>query len=132
MKHIQPFCYQHLSKTHTSKGLHESTVRTIVGMKEKLKAQADKMTLLSSFSISTRHLDKSSRSMIKMEELLTLWLKDLESRNVLSSLYKIQEKARSLFKYVKETLPDLTEKEKEETFKVLFIFRCSKNWQKKS
>ena len=88
------------------KNIAESSVRTIYGQREKLKFQA---TL-------TNPSQKRTRSMDKMETLLTLWIQDLNKRRILIGLKQIQAKAKSLYLHVKENFEDKTEAEMKETF----------------
>ena len=84
----------------------ESTVRTIIKNKEKLKALGKAMTASGiEHSLDTRQI--TSECSVRMEKLLSLWLQDLETRNFPVSLKQIQEKARRLHEAIKENCTDL-------------------------
>ena len=94
------------------KNMAESSVRAIYSLREKLKFQA---TLANPSK-------KGTRSMDKMESLLTLWVKDLDQRGILVGARQIQSKAKSLYLHAKENFEDKTEAEIKETF------LASKGW----
>ena len=87
------------------KGLPESTVRGICKMKEKYKDQGF------FYSVKTK-----SRTFVRMEELLSSWLLDLEKRDVKVKIVQIQAKAKSLFEQIKSSLKGKTDVERKETF----------------
>ena len=84
----------------------ESSVRTIYNNRKKLKFQA---TMVNPSQNRTRSMDK-------MESLLSLWIQDLDKRGIIIGIEQIQAKAKSLYLLVKETFQDKTEAEIKETF----------------
>ena len=97
------------------KNMNESSVRTLYGRREKLKLQA---TLANSAQHSGILISKieRTRSMAKMESLLSLWVQDLDKKGILVGAIQIQTKAKSLYLHVKENFEDKTEAEIKETF----------------
>ena len=59
---------------------------------------------------------RQSRSMEKMESLLSLWVQDLDQRGIIVASKQIQTKAKSLYLQVKEKFQNKTEAEIKETF----------------
>ena len=76
------------------KNMNESSVRTLYGRREKLKLQA---TLANSAQHSGILISKieRTRSMEKMESLLSLWVQDLDKKGILVGANQIQTKAKS-------------------------------------
>ena len=88
------------------RNMAESSVRTIYNNRKKLKFQA---TMVNPSQNRTRSMDK-------MESLLSLWIQDLDKRGIIIGIEQIQAKAKSLYLLVKETFQDKTEAEIKETF----------------
>ena len=88
------------------RNMAESSVRTIYDNRKKLKFQA---TMVNPSLNRTRSMDK-------MESLLSLWIQDLDKRGIIIGIKQIQSKAKSLYLLVKETFQDKTEAEIKETF----------------
>ena len=74
---------------------------------------------------------RQSRSMEKMESLLSLWVQDLDQRGIIVASKQIQTKAKSLYLQVKEKFQNKTEAEIKETFMAsntwLHLFRKRHN-----
>ena len=96
--------------------LIESTVRGIIKMKDTILSQAKVMTESGvELSIPCRNIP--TRTMIKLERLVCIWLQDLETRNFPVGLSQIQSKAKILFDSIKENLVNPTDEEIKQTFK---------------
>ena len=99
------------SQVGDAKGMSESSVRGICKKKEKYKAQSAQGVSGNNLKFNLR-----SRTMERMEELLSSWIIDVEQRGISIKKSQIQAKARSLFLHIKNNLEDKTEDEIKETF----------------
>ena len=97
------------------KNMAESSVRTLYSRRENIKFQA---TLANPSQHSAALVIKTerTRSMEKMEGLLSLWVQNLDQRGVIVGRKQIKTKAKSLYFHTKKNFEDKTEAEIKETF----------------
>ena len=100
------------TKIGNEKGMNESSVRTIYRRKDKLKLQASTTNPSQTNAV---YMDRTP-TMEKTENLLSLWVLDLEQRGIAVGKSQIQTKARSLFLTLKGNLVNPTLAESKESF----------------
>ena len=104
------------SKIGKDKNVNRSSVHNLYRRREKLKFQATLFNPSQHSTVLASKRTRQSRSMEKMESLLSLWVQDLDQKGIIVGRKQMQTKAKSLYFQVKEKFQNKTEAEIKETF----------------